>query len=313
MKAHRWVTTALTMVATMMLVLGVLAPSAMAGPKPPKAWSIYQDKLGPYTVTTAVPKGQTFVSGPYVTQAEAQAILSTPPTVVPATTPTSPDGNNGWSRLTCCWTGRLRTRLASRQATCRSLGLVADLWGKTRSVTRDTGMPKTRSRDRSNSSRIRTGGRAPRRIQKGSRHRRWCERRCIHQSPQECRWHDVTTERDFARIVETFETAVERRAAALLIGFALRGRPHARRVGRRLADPSWGRAPEQLPPGVAPSTRAFDTRLSGCAFVENPDAKASELRPSRFADRPWFLTDYPCRVSWRELGQVAERPVSMDN
>jgi hypothetical protein len=49
-------------------------------------------------------------------------------------------------------------------------------------------------------------------------------------------------------------------------------------------------------------------RVSGFAFVENLDAEASELRPARFAERPWFLTEYPGRVSWTELRQAAERP-----
>jgi hypothetical protein len=34
----------------------------------------------------------------------------------------------------------------------------------------------------------------------------------------------------------------------------------------------------------------------------------SDLRPSRFAERPSFLTEYPGRVSWTELRQAAERP-----
>jgi hypothetical protein len=48
-------------------------------------------------------------------------------------------------------------------------------------------------------------------------------------------------------------------------------------------------------------------RLAGLAFLEHPDAEPRELRPPRFAGRPWFLTDYPGQVSWTELRETADR------
>ncbi len=67
-------------------------------------------------------------------------------------------------------------------------------------------------------------------------------------------------------------------------------------------------SPGELSPNVPPGTRAFDMRVSGFAFVENLDAEARQLRPARFAERPWFLTEYPGRVSWTELRQAARTP-----
>jgi hypothetical protein len=189
------------------------------------------------------------------------------------------------------------------------LGLVAYLWGKTRSVTRDTGMPEDEV-ERSEQLQQGSG-------QMGARHAGYrrglgigagVKPDAFIRALREGRWHDVMTERDFERIAETFETAVERKAAGFIIGFALRGRPTRVVWADVLVVPAGIVPPEQLPPGVPPGTRAFDTRLSGFAFVENPDADASELRPSRFAERPWFLTEYPGRVSWTELRQAVERP-----
>ena len=115
------------------------------------------------------------------------------------------------------------------------------------------------------------------------------------------------TARDYERIAETFQTAIERNAAGFLIGFALPGRPTRVVWVDVQVIPAGFLSQGDLPPNVPPSTRAFDMRVSGFAFVENPDAEASELRPSRFADRPWFLTEYPGRVLWTELRQAAER------
>ena len=58
--------------------------------------------------------------------------------------------------------------------------------------------------------------------------------------------------------------------------------------------------------GYVTGTTAFDLRLAGLAFLEHSDAEPSELRPPRFSERPWFLTDYPGRVSWAELRQSSE-------
>ena len=49
------------------------------GPKPVKSWNIYQDKLGAFTVSTAVPKGQSLVAGSFGIQTAAQAYMATPP------------------------------------------------------------------------------------------------------------------------------------------------------------------------------------------------------------------------------------------
>jgi hypothetical protein len=122
-----------------------------------------------------------------------------------------------------------------------------------------------------------------------------------------CRFGDVTTGRDSKRIGETFIDSVERGADGALIGFALGGRP-TRVVWADVEVFSAGTIPpEELPPGIPRGTKAFDVRLAGLAFLEHPDAEPSELRPPRFAGRPWFLTDYPGHVSWTELRETADR------
>lgn len=69
--------------AALALAASVLAPAtAMAAPKPPRSWNIYQDKLGAFTVSTAIPKGQSLVAGPFGTQAAAQAYMATPPALL---------------------------------------------------------------------------------------------------------------------------------------------------------------------------------------------------------------------------------------
>jgi hypothetical protein len=121
------------------------------------------------------------------------------------------------------------------------------------------------------------------------------------------RWGDVTTGRDFKRITETFMDAAERGADGAIIGFALRGHP-TRVVWADVEVLSAGVIPpEELPPGIPRGSKAFDLRLAGLAFLEHPDAEPSELRPPRFAGRPWFLTDYPGHVSWTELRETADR------
>ena len=127
------------------------------------------------------------------------------------------------------------------------------------------------------------------------------------------RWGDVTTSRDFNRIMETFMDAVECGADGAHIGFALPGRP-TRVVWADVELISAGVVPsEELPPGIPRGTKAFDSRLTGLSFLERPGAEPSELRPSRFTDRPWFLTDYPGRVSWAELRESAERVLESPN
>jgi hypothetical protein len=120
------------------------------------------------------------------------------------------------------------------------------------------------------------------------------------------RWRDVTTGRDFERITETFMDAVDRCADGALIGFALPGHPTRVVWADVEVIPAGVVPPEELPSGIPRGTKAFDLRLAGLAFLEHPDAEPSELRPPRFADRPWFLTDYPGRVSWAGLRQSAE-------
>jgi hypothetical protein len=120
------------------------------------------------------------------------------------------------------------------------------------------------------------------------------------------RWPDVTTGPDFDRITETFIDAINRGVDGALIGFALPGRP-TRVVWADVEVSSAGVVPpEELPAGIPRGTKAFDLRLAGLAFLEHSDAEPSELRPPRFAERPWFLTDYPGRVSWAELRQSSE-------
>jgi hypothetical protein len=93
--------------AALALVAAILVPAtALAGPKPAKTWSLYVDKLGAYSVSTAVPKGQSLVAGPFGTQAAAWATLSTPPTIEYLLTPSAPDGAHGWftGNVTLDWT-----------------------------------------------------------------------------------------------------------------------------------------------------------------------------------------------------------------
>lgn len=80
-----------------LLVAMVLTPIA-AGAKPPasKVWNIYQDKLGAYTVSSAAPKGQTLIEGPFPTQADATAALTQPPVIGYTLDPAEPNGANGW-------------------------------------------------------------------------------------------------------------------------------------------------------------------------------------------------------------------------
>jgi hypothetical protein len=189
------------------------------------------------------------------------------------------------------------------------LGLVAYLVGRARSVTRDTGLPED---EVERSEQLQLGS-----VQTGvqrAKHRRGLRIRtgvkadAFVKALREGRWEQVTTEGDYQRIAETFQTAVERNAAGFLIGFALPGRPTRVVWVDVLVIPAGFLSLRELSPNVTPGTKAFDMRVSGFAFVENPDAEASELRPTRFAERPWFLTEYPGRVSWTELRQAAERP-----
>jgi hypothetical protein len=187
------------------------------------------------------------------------------------------------------------------------LGLIAYLVGRARSVTRDTGMPEDEV-ERSEQLQLGSGETgASARYRRGLGIRAGVKADAFVRAIREGRWDDVTTERDRERIMETFRSAVERDAAGFLIGFALRGRPTRVMWLDIAVIPAGILSPGELPPNVPPGTRAFDMRLSGFAFVENPDAEASELRPSRFAERPWFLTEYPGRVSWTELREAAER------
>jgi len=121
------------------------------------------------------------------------------------------------------------------------------------------------------------------------------------------RWERVTTEGDFGRIVENIQAASESDADGCDIGFALRGSP-TRVIWADVEVIRTGiRFPEEYPPNVPPGSEMFDIRVAGYAFVEHPDAEPSELRPSRSANRPWFLTNYPGRVSWARLVHAAER------
>ena len=63
--------------------LVVMAPvAALAGPKPVKSWNIYQDKLGAFTVSTAVPKGQSLVAGSFGTRRRRRPIWLRRPSAV---------------------------------------------------------------------------------------------------------------------------------------------------------------------------------------------------------------------------------------
>ncbi|HEU4527389.1 MAG TPA: hypothetical protein VFT80_05625, partial [Actinomycetota bacterium] len=64
-----------------LLVVGLVAP-AVAGPRPPKPWNLYQDKLGAYVCSTAVPKGQVLIAGPFGNQAACLAAMTAEPTIV---------------------------------------------------------------------------------------------------------------------------------------------------------------------------------------------------------------------------------------
>jgi hypothetical protein len=189
------------------------------------------------------------------------------------------------------------------------LGLVAYLVGRARSVTRDTGLPEDeveRSEQLQLGS-VQTGVQRAK-YRRGLGIRAGVKADAFVKALREGRWEEVTTEGDYERIAETFQTAVERNTPGLLIGFALPGRTTRVLWVDVLVIPAGFLSPGELPPNMTPGTRAFDMRVSGFTFVENPDAEASELRPSRFAERPWFLTEYPGRVSWTDLRQAAERP-----
>jgi len=189
------------------------------------------------------------------------------------------------------------------------LGLVAYLVGRARSVTRDTGLPED---EVERSEQLRPGSVQTRvqrpKYRRGLGIRAGVKADAFVKALREGRWEQVTTEGDYERIAETFQTAVERNAPGFLIGFALTGHPTRVVWVDVLVIPAGFASPGELSPNVAPGTRAFDMRVSGFAFVENPYAEASELRPARFAERPWFLTEYPGRVSWTELRQATERP-----
>jgi len=189
------------------------------------------------------------------------------------------------------------------------LGLVAYLVGRARSVTRDTGLPEDEV-ERSEQLQLGSGQTGVQRAKyrRGLGIRAGVKADAFVKALREGRWEQVTTEGDYQRIAETFQTAVERNAAGFLIGFALPGRPTRVVWVDVLVIPAGFLSPGELSLNVPPGTRAFDMRVSGFAFVENPDAEASELRPSPFAERPWFLTEYPGRVSWTELRQAADRP-----
>jgi hypothetical protein len=120
----------------------------------------------------------------------------------------------------------------------------------------------------------------------------------------EGRWRDVVTEREDARIWETFKTAIDRGADGILIGFAFRGRP-TRVVWADFAIHAEIVPPDDLPPNMPPGTQAYDLGFAGLSLLEHPDAEPSQLRPNRFRERPWFLTYYPGRVfgrvSWTKL------------
>jgi len=105
------------------------------------------------------------------------------------------------------------------------------------------------------------------------------------------RWRDVTTARDHDRIVETIMDALDQGADGILIGFALHGRPTRVVWADVEVIPAGIIPPQELPLDVPPGSRAFDLRLAGLSFIENPDpdVEPSQLRPSRFADRPWSL------------------------
>jgi hypothetical protein len=107
--------------------------------------------------------------------------------------------------------------------------------------------------------------------------------------------------------METFEDAFERGADGAIIGFTFPGRPT--RVVWADVEVIWAGAipPEELPEGIPRGSKGYDVRLGGLSFLEHPDAEPSELRPPRFADRPWLLTDYPDSVSWEELREAAEQ------
>ncbi len=117
-------------------------------------------------------------------------------------------------------------------------------------------------------------------------------------------------DRDLERIAVTFTNAVDQGADGILIGFVLSRHPTRvvwtdfERIGAGIVHAG------EPPPDVPPGTRASDWRLAGLAFLEHPDAEPSRLRPSRFAERPWFLTDYPGAASWTRLRRAAELELS---
>jgi hypothetical protein len=88
------------------MLVGTLVAPAVAGPKPPKHWNLYQDKLGAYVCTTGDPKGQTLIAHPFETQAGCLAAMTTPPTIEYALTPASPNGAADWyvSDVSLAWT-----------------------------------------------------------------------------------------------------------------------------------------------------------------------------------------------------------------
>lgn len=116
---------------------------------------------------------------------------------------------------------------------------------------------------------------------------------------------DVLTKRDHDRVLATFETAIESDADGFLVGFAIRGAP-TRVVWANVEVIRAGiLSPGELQPDPGPGTAAFDMRLAGLVFVEDPLAEPSDLRPSLLADRPWVLMPYPGPVSWSSLLRTA--------
>jgi hypothetical protein len=107
---------------------------------------------------------------------------------------------------------------------------------------------------------IGTNRRATREVPKGSRNPCCVKADAFVKALREGRWEQVTTEGDYERIAETFQTAVERNAAAFLIGFALPGRPTRVVWVDVQVIPAGFLSPGELPPNVPPGTRARSTR-----------------------------------------------------
>lgn len=188
------------------------------------------------------------------------------------------------------------------------VGLVGALWGKARYASRMGGKPEDEVR-RAEQTLLPAGGLdvAPHAVPLGMFIR--VKPEAFVQALRDGRWRDVTTARDHDRIVETFMDALDRGTDGILIGFALQGRPTRVVWADVEVIPAGIVPPEELPPDVPSGTKAFDLRLAGLSFIENPDpdVEPSQLRPSRLADRPWFLTDYPGRGSWTQLRDAAEQ------